>query len=344
MTSREGGSTAYLFPGQGSQYVGMGADLCAAFPAARQTFAQADRVLGFSLSRLCAEGPEDELRDTAVTQPAIFTHSIAAYRVLLGGEPRDAASGRAATAWPERLGPGPSAAGAYSAGHSLGEYSAYVAAGALEFEDGLRLVRRRGELMGDASRARPGAMAAVLGLTGPQVVDLLRSVEGVVRAANLNSPGQVVISGEVAAVESAMEKARAAGAKRVVRLEVGGAFHSPLMEAAAAGLAATLQSTQMRTPTGVVVANESAAPVSGGVDEIRTSLARQLLSAVRWEETIRSLLQHGVTRFVEIGPGKVLIGLARATAKVEAERQTLRGELEFVALGDTEQLRTALAI
>jgi len=321
----------------------MGADLCAAFPVARETFALADRVLGISLSRLCAEGPEDELRDTAVTQPAIFTHSIAAYRVLLTGGNREAAVGPAETRWPQRLGPGPAATGAYSAGHSLGEYSAYVASGALEFEDGLRLVRRRGELMGEASRAHPGAMAAVLGLTGSQVVEALRSVQGVVRAANLNSPGQVVISGEVAAVEAAMERVRAAGAKRVVRLEVGGAFHSPLMEAAAAGLAAMLESTPMRTPTGVVLANESAAPVSGDVGEIRASLVRQLLSTVRWEETIRSLIQLGVTRFVEIGPGRVLIGLARATAKADAEPAGNRGELEFVALGDTEQMHAALA-
>jgi [acyl-carrier-protein] S-malonyltransferase len=282
--------TALLFPGQGSQFVGMGKDLAAAHPAARETFAQADAILDHPLSRICWEGPEAELRSTQNTQPAIFVHSMAVYRVL-------------------GLRPGVDFTAA--AGHSLGEYSAYVAAGSLSFEDALRLVRRRGELMFRAGQERPGTMAAVLGLDEAVLLDLLGTIQGTVVAANLNSPGQVVLSGDIPAVEAAMEACRQAGAKRVIPLEVSGAFHSPLMGTAAAGLREALARVEIRMPQVPVTTNVSASPLAD-VEAIRESLAEQLTSAVRWEETIRNLRASGVDRFLELGPGKVLSGLARS--------------------------------
>lgn len=291
--------TAVLFPGQGSQYVGMGLDLCERFPEAREVFAEADQVLGEPLSRICFEGPEEELRRTRNTQPAIYTHSAAVLRVL--GLPFDGAE-------------------FMLAGHSLGEYTAYFAAGSFSFEDGLRLVRRRGELMYQAGLDRPGTMAAVLGLEGAKVEEILAEVDGVVCAANLNSPGQVVISGEVGAVQQASERLKAGGAKRVVPLEVSGAFHSPLMANAAQGLAEMLARTPIARARCDVVANASAEAVTEP-EGIRASLERQLLFPVRWEATIRRMLTWGVGRFVEIGPGKVLSGLVRAmdrSARCEA--------------------------
>jgi [acyl-carrier-protein] S-malonyltransferase len=280
-----------LFPGQGSQFVGMGRALFEAFPEARTVFEEADDALGVALSRLAFEGPEEELTRTSNTQPAILMHSVAALRVL-------SARGFAPTA---------------AAGHSLGEYSAYVAAGSLSFEDAIRLVRRRGELMYEAGMARPGAMAAVIGLTDTQVDQVCRDAAdtGIVVPANRNSPGQVVLSGEVAAVERAMELALAAGAKKAVPLPVSGAFHSPLMEAAAAGLAEALARVTIQDARIPVVANQSARPVTAA-EEIRVSLERQLLGAVRWEESMRWLTANAGTRMVEIGPGRVLKGLMRA--------------------------------
>lgn len=280
-----------LFPGQGSQFVGMGRSLFEESPGARALFERADEVLGFPLSRVAFEGPEESLLETRNTQPAILVHSLAALALL-----RD--MGFEATA---------------AAGHSLGEYSAYVAAGSLGFDDAVRLVRRRGELMFRAGEERPGAMAAVLGLDGPALDDVCReaSAAGVVVPANRNSPGQVVISGEVAGVERAMELASARGAKKTVRLPVSGAFHSPLMESAAAGLREELARVDIRDATIPVVANQSARPVTAAED-IRRSLELQLLSAVRWEESMRHLVQTAGTRFVEIGPGRVLKGLARS--------------------------------
>lgn len=303
--------TALVFPGQGSQFVGMGKELASAYPAARETFDEADAILDAPLSRICWEGPEAELRSTQNTQPAIFVHSMAVFRVL-------------------GLRPGVDFLAA--AGHSLGEYSAYVAAGSLTFEDALRLVRRRGELMFQAGRERPGTMAAVLGLDEPTLLGLLEKIDGTVVAANLNSPGQVVISGDGPSVHAAMEACRAASAKRVIELEVSGAFHSPLMGSAAAGLREALARVEIRPPLVPVTTNVSARPL-GGVEEIRGSLAEQLTSPVRWEATIRHLRSSGVERFLEIGPGKVLSGLVRS---VDRGATTL-------AIGGPEEIATFAA-
>lgn len=285
---------AFLFPGQGAQGVGMGRALAEAHALAREAFEAADRALGFPLSRICWEGPEAELRKTVHAQPALLVHSVAAWRLL------DAAGVRPAAV----------------AGHSLGEYSACVAAGAIAFEDAVRLVHRRGELMYQAGLDRPGAMAAVLGLAPAEVEAACREAAdaGVVVAANLNAPGQVVLSGEVAAVERACELARAKGARRAIRLEVSGAFHSPLMGSAARGLAEALDAVSLREARCPVIANVSAAP-QRGAEEIRRALSDQLLGAVRWEDSMRAALAQGIEGFVELGSGKVLRGLLRTIAK-----------------------------
>jgi [acyl-carrier-protein] S-malonyltransferase len=278
-----------LFPGQGSQFVGMGRALYEASAAAREVYEEASEILGFDLARLSFEGPAEELVLTRNTQPAILVHSVAAYRELTarGVEARAAA------------------------GHSLGEYSAYVAAGSLTFRDALRLVRTRGELMYRAGLDVPGTMAAILGLAGPDVEAVCTRVEeGVVCAANLNAPGQVVISGEPSAVEAAMTLAKEAGAKRVVPLPVSGAFHSPLMEPASRGLADALAEVDIAPARIPVLANASA-DVVGEPEAIRESLARQLLSPVRWEEIGRRLLADPGPPFLEVGPGRVLTGLLR---------------------------------
>lgn len=288
---------AFLFPGQGAQSVGMGRALAAAHPEAADAFATADRVLGYGLSAICWEGPADELRKSVHTQPALLTHSVAAWRLV-----------RAAGWVP-----------AFTAGHSLGEYSACVAAGALSFEDALRLTSRRGELMYAAGIERPGAMAAVLGLSREDVEAACAesAAAGVVGAANLNAPGQVVISGEPAAVDAACEAAKAKGAKRAIRLEVSGAFHSPLMGPAAAGLAEALDGVAIRDAECPIVSNAWARPVRTA-GEIRAALGDQLLSPVRWEDGVRLLLGEGVEGFVELGTGKVLRGLLRTIHKEAA--------------------------
>lgn len=280
--------TAWVFPGQGSQYVGMGSDCFRKSVTAKVTFNTADAVLGLPLSEICFNGPEVELRQTRNTQPAIFLHSMVLVR-LLEQEPPDMV-----------------------AGHSLGEYSALVAAGALAFEDGLRLVRLRGELMQRAGELEPGTMAAVIGLAPEATVELCReaSAAGVVQPANFNSPGQIVISGSVEGVHAAMDLARQRGAKMVKELVVSGAFHSPLMGSAKEGLRAALKTTTIHDARIPVYANVTAEPVTRAND-IRELLHQQLSSPVRWEESVRNMIRDGAGRFLEIGPGKVLQGLVK---------------------------------
>jgi [acyl-carrier-protein] S-malonyltransferase len=284
---------ALLFPGQGSQYVGMARPLAEAFPGAARILEEADDVLGFSLSALMAEGPEEELTATRNAQPAILTHSVAVLAVV-----RD------------RLGPI-----ALAAGHSLGEFSGHVAAGTLSFADALEVVRLRGELMFEAGQERPGTMAAILGLDDDALERVCASVtEGICVPANFNSAGQTVVSGDVAGVEQGMALAQEAGARRVVRLNVSGAFHSPLMTPAAGGLAAKLESVEMADPAFPVVSNVTARPVMSR-DEARRLLVEQLTSPVRWSKSVETMVQAGVDRFLELGPGTVLTGLNRRNAK-----------------------------
>jgi len=284
------GILAFLFPGQGSQYAGMGKALAEAFPAARDVFDEADRALGFALSRLCFEGPEDELKLTANTQPAILTVSLAAYRVL------------------EEKGIRPG----FVAGHSLGEYSALVAAGSLTLSDAVCVVRRRGAYMQEAVPAGEGAMAAVLGLAADKLAEVCRqSAQGqVVSPANLNSPGQVVISGHTAAVERAMEAAKAAGAKRAIRLPVSAPFHCSLLEPAGRRLAADFESIRFADLSFPLVTNVDADFVTTGA-AARDALSRQVPTPVRWEESVRKLIAQGCDTLIEVGPGKVLTGLLR---------------------------------
>lgn len=286
-------TTVLLFPGQGAQKVGMAADLAAAFPAARDTLLAIDEALGVPLSRLMAEGPEDELMATHNTQPAILAHSAAVLAVL-----------------GDRLGPV-----AAAAGHSLGEYSAYLAAGALDASTAARLVRRRGELMYQAGQARPGAMAAVLGLGTAEVEAACAAASagdvGVAVAANLNAPDQTVLSGDPAAVERAGELCKAAGAKRVMPLKVSGAFHSPLMAPAVQGLTDALADVAFGAPRFPVIANATACPVQDAPAAVQL-LAEQLTAPVRWVECMRTAAELAPdARFLEIGPGTVLAGLLR---------------------------------
>jgi len=291
----EWSAAALVFPGQGSQEVGMGADLAAEFPAARATFEQADALLGFALSALCFHGPEETLTDTLNTQPALYVMGVALLRVLeaeLGAPVRPAAA----------------------AGHSLGELTALTTAGALPFEDGLRLVRERGRLMSEASRRSPGAMAAVLGLDADAVRALCAEVSAqtgqALVLANDNCPGQLVISGEKGAVEAALPLAAARGAKKVVPLAVSVASHSPLMRAITAGFQQALDATPFAAPTIPVIGNVNAAPLHT-VDEIRAELGAQLTSTVRWTESVQAMRARGVETFVELGPKDVLTGLIK---------------------------------
>jgi [acyl-carrier-protein] S-malonyltransferase len=302
---------ALLFPGQGSQVPGMGRDLADAYPEARRTFEEADDLLGFALSRLAWDGPAEELTATSNAQPAILAHSVAAFRVVEA-----------------RLG-----SVALAAGHSLGEFSAWIAAGTLTFADGVRTVRRRGELMQQSGAERPGTMAAVLGLDDAAVEQVCREASaagGDCVPANYNSPGQLVISGDVPAVERAIELAKAAGAKRAMRLNVSGAFHSPLMAVAREGLEAQLASATLSRPRFPVVSNVTAEPVR---DEgaARRLLVDQLTSPVRWTASMQAMVAAGATQFFEVGPGSVLSGLLRRVDR-SVSAQTVGTAAEVAAL------------
>lgn len=275
-----------LFPGQGAQYVGMGADLYDRFPEARTTYDRAADILGFDVRKVSFEGPEDELRQTRNTQPAILVHSLAVLAALPGLKPLA------------------------TAGHSLGEYPALFAAGALGFESVLKLVRRRAELMGAEGERQPGTMAAVIGLEAAAVEQLCAEVDGVVVPANYNEPLQTVVSGEVPAVERLVALAPERGARRAVLLPVSGAFHSPLLADSAREFADFLAGFEVNAPSCPVVVNVTGQAVTDAAG-IRSALARQLISPVRWVETVRTLHGLGVGRCLEAGPGRVLAGLVR---------------------------------
>ena len=281
---------AFMFPGQGSQQVGMGRDLAAMYPVAQETFDEADAALGYRLSQLCFEGPEDKLKLTEITQPAILTVSVAAWRVL------------------QSQGMTPS----YVAGHSLGEYSGHVAAGTLAFTDAVRTVRNRGKYMQEAVPVGVGAMAAILALPAEEVEQVCAEVaQGeVCQAANLNSPDQTVISGNKAAVERATELAKKRGAKRAILLPVSAPFHCALMQPAQDRLAQDLSRLEFHNPEVPVMCNVDDALVRTG-DTSRDALIRQVTGAVQWVKSMRALIALGVENFVEVGPGKVLCGLMR---------------------------------
>lgn len=281
---------AYVFPGQGAQFSGMGKDLYESSAQAQALFQTANQVLGFALSDIMFSGTDEELKQTKVTQPAIFTHSVVKALLL------------------------PDFAPDMVAGHSLGEFSALVAAGALSFEDGLRLVSERALAMQAACEAEPSTMAAVLGLADEVVEQVCASItEGVVVAANYNCPGQLVISGSVAAVEAACVKLKEAGAKRALILPVGGAFHSPLMEPARVRLAAAIEATPLQAPRCPIYQNVNA-QASSDPAVIKANLIAQLTAPVRWTQSVQNMVADGASRFVECGPGNVLQGLVKKIA------------------------------
>ena len=304
--------TAFIFPGQGSQQVGMGKELADTLPVARQVFEEADRVLGIRLSSLCFEGPDEELRLTVNTQPAILTSSIAALRTL------EARGARAD----------------FVAGHSLGEYTALVAAGSLKFDEALGAVRKRGLYMQEAVPPGEGAMAALIGID----VETVRSIcaeassRGVCAPANVNSPNQTVIAGHRPAVERAVELAKEKGAKRAVMLAVSAPFHCELMKPAAERLAALFTGTEFSDLKVPLVTNVDAELITRGA-EARDALLRQVASPVRWSESIQQLLDEGVTRFIEVGPGKVLSGLVRQISR----------QCQMLNVEDVQSLETTVA-
>lgn len=299
-------TTACVFPGQGSQEVGMGADLVKAFPEAQATFSQADDILGYRLSDLCFNGPEEQLNTTQNTQPALYVMGVALWRVLqahVGDELRPVCV----------------------AGHSLGEFTALTAAGALDFNHGLQLVHERGRLMNEASQRSPGAMAALLGMDADDVRALCDDVSAQTRAtlvlANDNCPGQIVISGAQEAIESALTLAPERGAKRAVRLAVSVASHSPLMQSITPDFQQALDTTPFSAPAIPVIGNVKAAPLDSA-DAIREELGAQLTSSVRWTESVQHMRQHGIETFIELGPKDVLSGLIKRVDR-QARRITL---------------------
>ena len=286
---------AYVFPGQGAQFTGMGKDLYETSPLAKELFEKANEILGFSITDIMFEGTAEELKETKVTQPAVFLHSVILAKTL-GDDFK-----------PEMV-----------AGHSLGEFSALVANGTLSFEDGLKLVSQRALAMQKACEITPSTMAAVLGLADNVVEEVCASIDGIVVAANYNCPGQLVISGETSAVEKACEAMKAAGAKRALILPVGGAFHSPMMEPAREELAAAIEATTFSAPICPVYQNVTASAVSDA-DEIKKNLIIQLTAPVKWTQSVQQMIADGATLFTEVGPGKVLAGLI---GKIDKEAAT----------------------
>ena len=281
---------AYVFPGQGAQFVGMGKDLYENSDQAKVMFETANEILGFRITDLMFSGTDEDLRQTRVTQPAIFLHSVILAKTL-----------------------GDSFKPEMTAGHSLGEFSALVAAGALSFEDGLKLVYARAMAMQKACEAEPSTMAAILGLEDAKVEEVLEGINEVVVPANYNSPGQLVISGSIKGIEVACEQLKAAGAKRALPLKVGGAFHSPLMEPARLELAAAIKATEFNTPLCPVYQNVTGKPNTEPA-EIRENLIAQLTAPVRWTQTVQNMVADGATHFTEVGPGSVLQGLVKKIA------------------------------
>lgn len=282
---------AFVFPGQGAQFVGMGKDLYENNPEAKEMFEKANEILGFRITDLMFEGTDEDLRQTKVTQPAIFLHSVILAKTM--GEEFDPAM---------------------VAGHSLGEFSALVAAGALSFEDGVRLVSARAQAMQKACEINHSTMAAVLALPDEKVEEICAGVDGTVVCANYNCPGQIVISGEVEAIDAACAKLLEAGAKRALKLKVGGGFHSPCMEPARAELAKAIEATEFHTPSVPVYQNVDAKPHTDPA-EIKANLVAQLTAPVRWTQSVRNMVEDGADCFVEVGPGKVLQGLVGKIAK-----------------------------
>nr|WP_297309877.1 ACP S-malonyltransferase [uncultured Flavobacterium sp.] len=288
---------AYVFPGQGAQFTGMGKDLYETSEVAKEMFEKANKILGFRITDIMFEGTEEQLKETKVTQPAVFLHSVIAAKVSENFAPE------------------------MVAGHSLGEFSALVANGALSFEDALKLVSQRALAMQKACEITPSTMAAVLNLEDKVVEDICASIDGVVVAANYNCPGQLVISGETKAVELACEKMKEAGAKRALILPVGGAFHSPMMEPAREELAAAIEATTFSTPTCPVYQNVTASAVSDP-SEIKANLITQLTAPVKWTQSVQQMIADGATSFTEFGPGKVLMGLI---GKIDKTVETIKG-------------------
>ncbi|MBD1367373.1 ACP S-malonyltransferase [Mucilaginibacter sp. ZT4R22] len=281
---------AYIFPGQGAQFPGMGKDLYEQSEQAKELFEKANEILGFRITDVMFDGTEEDLKQTNVTQPAIFLHSVIMAKVMSDFEPE------------------------MVAGHSLGEFSSLVATGALSFEDGLRLVAARANAMQKACEIQPGTMAAILALDDFTVEDICHQVSDVVVPANYNCPGQLVISGSIAGIDAACEKMLAAGAKRALKLNVGGAFHSPLMEAARVELQDAILQTEFKQPVCPVYQNIDAKPHTD-VEEIKQNLIAQLTGPVRWTQTVEQMLRDGATSFTEVGPGKVLQGLVKKVDK-----------------------------
>ena len=282
---------AYIFPGQGAQFVGMGLDLYEKSAEAKALFEAANGILGFSITDIMFSGTDEDLKQTKDTQPAIFLHSVILSKVL-----------------------GKNFAPQMVAGHSLGEFSALVANGALSFEDGLQLVAKRAAAMQKACELQPGTMAAVLGLEDAKVEELCATVDGIVTPANYNCPGQLVISGELKAVEAACEKMKEAGAKRALVLPVGGAFHSVLMKPAEEELAAAIEQTTFHKPLCPVYQNVTTTAVSDE-NAIKTNLIKQLTAPVKWTQSVQQMIADGATEFIEVGPGKVLQGLVKKINK-----------------------------